>query len=85
MVCSPPPYVVSPKVDPRLDLRGGTMHVRNGCSGVVGDCWRKLGLIRPNKGSAGPLLRSFGLIFGRCIPCGLLVGIARCIPVDMLV
>ena len=61
------------------------MHVRDGCRGAVGDCRRKLGLNGPNKGSAEPFLWPFGLIFGRCIPCGLLVGIAGCIPVDMLV
>ena len=70
---SPPPYIASPGVDPWLYLRGGIMHVRDGCRGAVGDCWRKLGLIGPNKGSADPLLRPFRLIFGRCIPCGLLV------------
>ena len=82
---SPPTYIASPRVDPRLDLQGGTMHIRDGCRGAVGDCWRKLGLNRPNKGSAEPFLWPFGLIFGRCIPCGLLVGIAGCIPVDMWV
>ena len=67
---SPPPYIASPRVDPRLDLRGGTMHVRDGCRGAVGDCSRKLGLNKPNKGSAEPFLWPFGLIFGRCVPCG---------------
>ena len=61
------------------------MHVRDRCRGAVGDCWRKLGLNGPNKGSAEPFLWPFGLIFGRCVPCGLLVGIAGCIPVDMWV
>ena len=61
------------------------MHVRDGCRGAVGDCWRMLGLNGPNKGSAEPFLWPFGLIFSRCIPCGLLVGIAGCIPVDMWV
>jgi len=51
MGCSPPPYVASPKVDLRLDLRGGTMHVRNRCRGVVGICSRKMGLIWPTRGS----------------------------------
>ena len=32
---APPPYVASPKVDPQLDLRGGTMHVRDRCRGAV--------------------------------------------------
>ena len=51
---SPPPYVASPKVDPRLDSRGGTMHVRDKCRGAVGDCWRKMGLIWPTRGSDDP-------------------------------
>ena len=54
MGCSSPPYVASPKVDPRLDSRGGTMHVRDRCRGAVGDCWRKLGPHEPNKGSGDP-------------------------------
>ena len=82
---SPPPYIASPRVDPRLAVRGGTMHVQNKCRRAVGDCWRKLSLIGPNKGLAEPFLWPFGLIFGRCIPCGLLVGIAGCIPIDMWV
>ena len=57
---SPPPYIASPRVDPRLDMRGGTMHIPNGCSGAVGDCWRKLGLIGPNKGSAEPFCGCLG-------------------------
>ena len=58
MGCSPPPYVASPKVDPRLDSRGGTMHIRDRCRGAVGDCWRKVGLIWPTRGSAKPKWRS---------------------------
>ena len=48
---SPPPYVASPKVDPQLDSRGGTIHVRDRCRGAVVDCWRNLGPIEPSKGS----------------------------------
>ena len=51
---SPPPYVASPKVDPWLDSRGGTMHARDRCRGAVGDCLRKLGPNEPNKGSDDP-------------------------------
>ena len=61
------------------------MHVRDICRGAVGVSRRKLGLIGPNRGSVEPFLWPFGLIFGRCIPCGLLVGITGCIPVDMWV
>ena len=61
------------------------MHVRDICRGAVGVSRRKLGLIGPNRGSVEPFLWPFGLIFGRCIPCGLLVGIAGCIPIDMWV
>ena len=39
----------------------------------------KMGLIGLNGGSATPLLSPFGSIFGRHIPCGLLMGIAGCI------
>ena len=60
---SPPPYVVSPKVDPRLDSRGGTIHVRDSCRGAVGDCWRKIGLIWPTRGSAEPKWCSPGPAF----------------------
>ena len=56
---SPPPYIAPPRVNPRLDLRGGTMHVRDRCRGAVGDCRRKLGLIGPNKGSADPPSEAF--------------------------
>ena len=58
MGCSPPPYVASPKVDPQLDSRGGTMHVRDRCRGTVGDCWRKMGLIWSTRGSDDPGGRS---------------------------
>ena len=51
---SPPPFVAYPKVDPRLDSRGGTMHVQNRCRGAVGDCRRKLGLFRPSGGVGRP-------------------------------
>ena len=51
---SPPPYVASPKVDPWLDSRGGTMHAWDRCRGAVGDCWRKLGPNDPIKGSGDP-------------------------------
>ena len=51
---SSPPYVSSPKVDPQLDSRGGTMHARDRCRGGVGDCWRKMGLIWPTRGSGDP-------------------------------
>ena len=51
---SPPPYVASPKVDPWLDSRGGTMHARDRCRGAVGDYSRKMGLIWPTRGSAEP-------------------------------
>ena len=51
---SSPPYVAFPKVDPRLDLRGGTMHIRNRCRGVVGICSRKMGLFWPTRGSGDP-------------------------------
>ena len=61
------------------------MHVRDICRGAVGVSRRKLGLIGPNRGSVEPFLWPFGLIFDRCIPCGLLVGITGCIPVDMWV
>jgi len=54
MGCSSRPYVGSPKVDMRLDSRGDTMHVRDRCRGVVGDCWRKMGLIWPTRGSDDP-------------------------------
>ena len=54
MGCSLARYVASPKVDPQLDLRGGTMHIRNRCRGAVGDCWRKMGLIWPTRGSDDP-------------------------------
>jgi len=74
---SPPPYVASPRVDPRLDSRGGNMHVRNRCRGAMRVSWRKLGLIGPR--------RSFGPIFGRRTPCDLLVYVSGCILEDMLV
>ena len=54
MGCSAPPYVASPKVDPWLDSRGDTMHVLDRCRGAVGDCWRKMGLIWPTRGSDDP-------------------------------
>ena len=54
MGCSPPPYVASPKVDPRLDLRGDTMHIRNRCRRAVGICSRKMGLFWPTRGSGDP-------------------------------
>ena len=57
---SPPPYVASPKVDPRFDLRGGTMHVQNRCWGAVGICSRKMGLIWPTRGSGDPKWHSPG-------------------------
>ena len=63
MGCSPPPYVASPKVDPQLDLRGGTMHVQNRCRRAVGICSRKMGLIWPTRGSAEPKWRSPGPAF----------------------
>ena len=56
---SPLPYIASPRVDPQFDLRGGTMHVRDGCRGAMGDCWRKMGLNGPNKGSAEPFFVVF--------------------------
>ena len=63
MGCSPPPYVASPKVDPWLDLRGGTTHVRNRYRGAVGICSRKVGLIWPTRGSAEPKWHSPGSAF----------------------
>ena len=71
--------IASPRVDPRLDSRGGIMHIRNRCRGAVGDCRRKLGLIGPNRGSATPLLMPFWPIFGRRVPCGLLMLVSGCI------
>ena len=82
---SPPPSISSPRVDLRLDSRGGTMHVRNRCREAVGDCWRKLGRIGTNRGSATPLLSLFWPIFGRCVPCGLLILVLGCMSDDSLV
>ena len=60
MGCTSPPYVASPKVDPQLDLRGGTMHIRNRCRGAVGICSRKMGLIWLTRGSGDPKWHSPG-------------------------
>ena len=60
---SPPPYVASPRVELRLDSRGGTMHVRKRCRGAVRTCSRKMGLIWPTRGSAEPKWRSPGPAF----------------------
>ena len=60
---SPPPYVASPRVELRLDSRGGTMHVRKRCRGAVRTCSRKMGLIWPTRGSGEPKWRSPGLAF----------------------
>ena len=51
---SPPSYVASPRVEPRLDSRGGTMHVRKRCRGAVRTCSRKMGLFWPTSGSGDP-------------------------------
>jgi len=79
MGCSPPPYVASPKVDPQLDLRGGTMHVRNRCRGAVGICSRRMGLFWPTRGSAEPKWRSPGPAFLRTTDRWALVLILGCI------
>ena len=60
---SPPPYVASPRVEPRLDSRGGTMHVRKRCRGAVRTYSRKMGLIWPTRGSAEPKWRFPGPAF----------------------
>ena len=79
MGCSPPPYVASPKVDPQLDLRGGTMHVRNRCTGAVGICSRRMGLFWPTRGSAEPKWRSPRPAFLRTTDRWALVLILGCI------
>ena len=69
---SSPPYIALSRVHLQVNFQGGT--IKN----VQGVSWRKMGLIGPSRGSAEPLLAPFGPIFGRCIPCGLLMGIAGC-------